>query len=420
MPETIEGALPPRAPLTAWRNSLVVIFALCGVGLASWAARVPRVSVILDLSPAQLGLLLLGIAIGSIAGLIASGRLVLHFGTRPVILTTLIGSASGLLLAAVGTATLGSFSVAFTGLMIFGACMGACDVAMNVSGAANERALARSVMPIYHAFFSIGTVLGAAGGALAEQLGVPLPAHMAIIAALITISALLVVRFVVPENQPAKTPPGASRIAPPEPAPGRSASSPWKHPRTIAIGVVALGMAFAEGSATDWLSYAMVQGHGSTTTTGALVFGVFVAAMTVGRFVGVALLDRFGRVRVLRASGIVASLGLLLFIFVPIFAVSIVGVVFWGLGASLGFPVAMSAAADDPRTAAARVSVVATIGYLAFLVGPPAIGFIAGGIGILNALLPVLVLVAGAAIASAAARTPLISSSTVPPEHPAQ
>ena len=87
-------------------------------------------------------------------------------------------------------------------------------------------------------------------------------------------------------------------------------------------------------------------------------------------------------------------------IFAPIAWLAGIGVVLWGLGSALGFPVGMSAAADDPRNAAARVSAVATIGYLAFLVGPPLVGFVGEQVGLLNALLMVLALVAVAGIVS--------------------
>jgi fucose permease len=136
------------------------------------------------------------------------------------------------------------------------------------------------------------------------------------------------------------------------------------------------------------------------------VLGLFLAAMTVGRIVGVVFLDRFGRVPVLRASAALAVVGLLVVITVPLDAVAVVGVVLWGLGASLGFPVGMSAAADDPRTATATVGAVATIGYTAFLVGPPLIGLIGQHVGILRALLVVLALIVAAGLASGAARQP--------------
>jgi cyanate permease len=128
--------------------------------------------------------------------------------------------------------------------------------------------------------------------------------------------------------------------------------------------------------------------------------------MTVGRLAGVFLLDRFGRVAVLRASFLLASIGLVIVIFVPIPLIAVAGAVLWGLGAALGFPVGMSAAADDPRTAAARVSAVATIGYFAFLVGPPVIGLLGQYVGVLDALLVVLVLCAIGAVVAGAAREP--------------
>jgi MFS family permease len=180
----------------------------------------------------------------------------------------------------------------------------------------------------------------------------------------------------------------------------------WKDPRTLLIGVLVLAAAFAEGSANDWLAIASVDGHGVANATGAVIFGIFVTAMTVGRLTGVFLLDRFGRVPVLRASFLLASIGLLVFIFVPNVPVAIAGAVLWGLGSALGFPIGMSAAADDPKTAAARVSAVATIGYFAFLVGPPVIGLLGEHVGVIHALLVTLVLAGIGALVAGAAREP--------------
>ena len=396
---------PTRGQLTAWRNSLFVIFAACGIGLASWAARVPAVKDALELSSSQLGILLFGIAVGSIVGLIAASHLVATFGAPTIILWALIVAPIGLTVASFAATEIHSFAIAFVALAIFGAGTGTCDVAMNVSGAANERAIGRTVMPIYHAFFSGGTVAGAGLGALAEKLAIPFSLHIGCLAVIIIIIAIIAVRRLQPEI--------ATDSADENPGTWRDRLSIWRDPRTLFIGVIVLGMAFAEGSATDWLPIAMVDGHGTDRPTGALIFGVFVSAMTVGRLAGVSVLDRFGRVPVLRASAVLAAVGLLMLIFVPVLWIAIVGVVFWGLGASLGFPVGMSAAADDPSTAAARVGAVATIGYVAFLVGPPVIGFLADHFGILNGLLLVLVLVAAAGIVSPAARKPESSDSVV-------
>jgi len=395
-------AAPTRRQVTAWRNTLFVIFALCGMCIASWAARIPAVAAALNLDDGQVGGLLFGIATGSILGLISSSHIVSALGARNVIRIFLPIAAVGLALAGFGVAVLGEFGVGFLGLAIFGFGSGITDVAMNVSGAANERALGRAIMPIYHAFFSGGTILGAGLGALAERFDVPLEVHIAILAVLIIAVTLMITRFLQPERPTAEE----SAAAGHETDSWRSRLSIWRDPRTIFIGLIVLGMAFTEGSANDWLSYAMVAGHDTDRATGALVFGIFVTAMTVGRLAGVTLLDRFGRVPVLRGSAVLAFVGLLMVIFSPILWVVIIGVVLWGLGAALGFPVGMSAAADDPRTAAARVSAVATIGYVAFLVGPPVIGFLGNHFGILNALLLVLVLAALAGVCSFAAREP--------------
>jgi fucose permease len=153
------------------------------------------------------------------------------------------------------------------------------------------------------------------------------------------------------------------------------------------IGLLVLVMAFVEGSANDWLAVAFVDGHGVSEATGAAVFGVFVGAMTVGRFVGTTALDRWGRTPVLFGTIGLAAVGAVVAVLAGSGPVAMAGVALWGLGASLGFPVGMSAAADEEARAPARVSVVAAIGYTAFLAGPPLLGFLGDRVGTLHALL---------------------------------
>jgi MFS family permease len=160
----------------------------------------------------------------------------------------------------------------------------------------------------------------------------------------------------------------------------------WTEPRTLFIGVFVLCMAFTEGTGNDWLGVAVIDGYDAAPALGPLTFSIFLAAMTLGRWFGPGVIDRFGRVPVLRASAGVALVGLLLVVFGQVLPVAFAGSVLWGLGAALGFPVGMSAASDDPTRAAARVSVVASIGYTAFLAGPPLIGFLGDRVGVLKAL----------------------------------
>ena len=398
------GTMPDsRASIIAWRNAIFVIFALPGIAISSWVSRLPATRDALHLGPAQVGLLIFGMAVGSIIGLVASSHVVARIGAIATLSWGLVGTAAGLTIAGIG-ATVTSFGIAFAGLVLFGCSSGITDVAMNVSGAANERALGRSIMPVFHAFFSFGTMAGAGLGALAEAMHVPIAVHLGVAAVVIVTGMLVARRFLQPEQVVGDD--GEPLSSDDHSLTWRGRLAIWADPRTLLIGVLVLAAAFAEGSANDWLAIAMVDGHGVSNATGALVFGVFVTAMTVGRLTGVFLLDRFGRVPVLRGSFLLAAAGLLVVIFVPNPLIAAAGAVFWGLGSALGFPIGMSAAADDPRTAAARVSAVATIGYFAFLVGPPVIGLLGQRIGVLDALLVVLVLAAIGAIVSGAAREP--------------
>jgi MFS family permease len=397
------GAAPlARRELVAWRNALFVIFALCGIALTSWVARTPAIRDAVGASTWQMGLIVFGLAGGSMVGLVLSSHVLARFGPIATIRATMILSALGIVVTGVG-GSLGAIPVVIAGLVVFGLGTSTCDVSMNVDGAANERAIGRTVMPVYHAMFSVGTIIGAGLGALAEHLGVPIVVHLSAVAGLMVVAVLIAVRFLQPDPALSATEEQHEAQAKGD---WRSRLAVWRDRRTLLIGLIVLGMAFAEGSANDWLALAMVDGHGVDNATGALVFGIFVTAMTIGRVGGVFLLDRFGRVPVLRVSALLAATGLLTMIFAPNPGLAAAGVVAWGLGSALGFPVGMSAAADDPKTAAARVSAVATIGYLAFLVGPPLVGFVGEHVGLLNALLMVLGLVAIAGIVSPAAREP--------------
>lgn len=401
-PPTAPVALRPRRELLAWRNAIFVIFALSGLSIATWVARLPAIRDNLDLTTGTVGLLILGMSIGSILGLIASQHILGRLGPRHGMQLTLGLIAVGLLLIGIGASLVPTAGIVLVGLIIFGFGNGALDVMMNVEGAAAEQELGKTVMPFMHACFSFGTVAGAGLGALASAAGLEVFWHALVMAVVIAIVAVVAVRFVPAEQvvadelDDAPKAPWQDRL--------RESLSVWADGRLILIGVIMLGMAFAEGSANDWLALAVVDGHEQSNTTGALVYGVFVTAMTVGRIVGGPLIDRFGRVPVLQVSAGAAIAGLVLFILTPVTGLMVLGTVLWGLGASLGFPVGMSAAADDSKRAAARVSAVAMIGYCAFLVGPPLIGILGDAIGLLNALFVVLVLIVFAGLASPAAR----------------
>ena len=398
-----------RAGTLAWRNAVFAVFFISGLGLASWVARIPAVRDSLRLDTALVGVLIFGLSAGSVLGLVAAVRLLDRFGARRAMTISVSTSAIGLVLVGVGATLLLSAPLVFAGLAFVGLGMGSLDVMMNVEGAAVERAIGKTLMPLMHACFSLGTVVGALVGAGASALSVPVFWHLLVIALVAVATVVVAVRSL---PQAVVTPAAAS--ADPSGGPGAprstwrtrltSSLSVWIDGKILLIGAIVLGMTFAEGSANDWIALASVDGHGLSNTGGAVVFGVFVAAMTVGRVLGGPVIDRFGRVAVLRACAVVGVLGLLLFILATGPWMLYGGTVLWGIGASLGFPVGMSAAADDTENAAARVSAVAMIGYFAFLVGPPVLGILGQAWGILNALYLILGLMALAGLAAPAAR----------------
>lgn len=400
--------------------AVVVVFALNGLHFASWAARLPAVRDALALTPQQLGLLLLVGAAGSLVALPLSGLVVQRIGAARAVQVFALANTTGLLVASVGVA-LGQVWVVAPALVLFGIGTGVWDAAMNIEGAAVEQALGRSVMPRFHAGFSFGTMAGAGLAALAARWEVPLVGHLAVVLTLSTVTVLAVTRRFLPAGTHAT----GSHAAPggTEPGPGgsdRSALTAWLEPRTLLIGLVVLAAALTEGAANDWVALAVVDGFGTSEATGALGFAVFVTAMTGMRLLGTVLLDRWGRVVVLRLSVGMALGGLLVFGLVDVLWIALVGVVAWGIGAALGFPVGMSAASDDPGRAAARVAVVATVGYSAFLAGPPLLGFVAEHVGYRQALLVITVpLVLGLLAIPAARPLPGADDDEVLPASPA-
>ncbi|GGD11253.1 MFS transporter [Franconibacter pulveris 1160] len=389
--------LSTRQALRRRTWALFIFFFLPGLIMASWATRTPAIRDVLAVSTAEMGVVLFGLSVGSMSGILCSAWLVKRFGTRKVIRTAMLMGVAGIIIMSsalwFGVALL--FSL---GLAVLGGGLGSAEVALNVEGAIVERELGKTVLPMMHGFFSLGTLVGAGIGMTLTALNFRADFHI-LLAGLVTIVPVFIALRAIPE--------GVGKESAEEKKQNAINRRPfYKDIQLLLIGVVVLAMAFAEGSANDWLPLLMVDGHGFSPTSGSLIYAGFTLGMTLGRFFGGWFIDRYSRVAVVRASALMGGLGIALIIFVDSAWVAGASVILWGLGASLGFPLTISAASDTGPDAPTRVSVVATTGYIAFLVGPPLLGFLGEHYGLRSAMLVVLSLIAIAFLVSRAVAKP--------------
>lgn len=439
----------PRDPaVRRARWSLMALFALFGVVGTSWLSRLPSVRAGLDVTTAQLGLLLVTGAVGALLAVVATGAVVARYGSRTTLVAATATNVVGLLLVAagVGTGSVGLFAV---GAFINGVSGALMNVPINLNAAVVEQHLGRAVLPHFHAAFSVGAALGAlvAAAFSAAHVGIAVQLVVVTLAVAVARGVLLVpATALAPERTTsspgpaddaphvarpavagadpdvdaavadtalpggtastastdgtvvagAAAPVGTDGTADPDGTEGRrrggslrTALGAWREPRTVLIGLVLLASSLSEGSAGNWLSLAVSEGFAVREAVGALAYATFVVAMTVFRFAGTRVIDRFGRVTVLRASGVSSLVGLLLFGLSPSIVVAWVGIVLWGCGAALANPIAVSAASDEPRRAAGRVAVVTSFSSVAQLTAPPVLGLLADTLGERHALLTI-------------------------------
>lgn len=426
----VRSAHAPDDPaVSEARWSLIILFGLLGLSYSSWLARLPALRELLGLSTAELGVVFLAGAIGSLIFVTIAAPLVMRFGGRSVLTVSAIGIGLAYFLGGLGP-TIGNVWVLATGLFLNGAFVALTNVPQNVETAAVERRIGRPILPHFHAAYSIGAVIGSLFGALCAYLGVPIIFQFTFIGV-----ATVILRFrlipkiildtaldenamftrintsrrkrvnrvemragLIPKVQPmgigAKMRSSRTTLG--------SALGAWREPRTLMIGSIIFAAALSEGSANNWLSIAVVDGFGKTESTGAVMFAVFLTCMTIVRLVGPQLITRFGRVKSMRYSAGASILGLLLFGFAPSFELSVVGIALWGMGAALTMPLGISAASDDPLKAAARVSVVVAHASIATLAAPPILGFLAQAIGARTALATICVFLVLSLLASKA------------------
>ena len=376
----VDGAPETRQETSRWRVAVTVAFALGGITVATWGPRLPTIESDLRIGTGAIGFLLVGVTIGAILGLLTSTPLLHRLGSRRAL-------AAGLLLTAVAMAVMGvalgvgSLPLIAIAFVVIGMGIGTADVVINVEGSAIEQATGRTILPSMHAAWSIGAAAGSGIGAGCAALGIS-PAAQFIGEAVVIAVATLGVAAGIPRGRHA---PAAG------PSQGRMEKirqwlRGWLDWRLLLIGVVMLGVELGEGSANSWLTLAVRNDHGQTAAVAALFFTAFAASEGLSRIFAAPVVDRLGRVWTIRLTTALGLIGITTFILAGNRWLVLLGVVLWAVGVSMGFPLGMSAAAESGPDPAARISVVASIGYFANLAGPPVIGALAQSAGLLNSL----------------------------------
>lgn len=375
---------------------------MTGFGIATWVTRTPAIRDELGASIEAMGLVLLGLSIGSMIGILGAGALVRRVGTRPLILLGGALPVVGMVLVALLAPAQVPAGV-WAGLFLIGFGSGVAEIGLNVEAAAVERHIGRPVVPVLHACFSLGTVVGGVVGIAMTTARTPVVVHLlvgaVVMAALAAFAALNLQPLprATATADPDDTDTAASRVT-------TATSCSVLTVQLALIAVITLAMAFAEGAASDWLPLLMTTDHDAPEAVGSLVFTGFALAMLIGRSAGTPLVTRLGRGPVVRICAAVGGIGVLLVVVSPSPVVTAIAAAVWGLGIALGFPLAISAAGDHPTDGDRRVSVVATAGYIAFLVGPPLLGFVGEHLGLQAAMLVPLVLLVAAFVVAPATR----------------
>lgn len=361
------------------RYAVAAVFAVHGAVTGSFATRVPWIQDHAGVSAGQLGLALAFPALGASLAMPLAGGISHRFGARNALRGLLALWTLALILPSLAPNLL----TLCLALFVYGATAGMSDVAMNALGVEVENRLDRSIMSGLHGMWSVGAVVGSAAGTLAAHLGSDARLHHALAAAVLTVVGFVACAWVL-DLQPAEDEEPPPRFA----LPPRSA---------LLIGAIGFCAVFAEGASLDWSAvYLRDQLETSAGLAAACTTG-FTLTMAVARIAGDRVVDRYGAVRTVRASGVVALLGGLLIVSAGHPAVAMAGFALMGLGIAVVVPLCFAAAGRSGSNPSLAIAGVATITYTSGLIAPSAIGMLAQATSLMVSFVLVTVLTCGIA-----------------------
>ena len=365
------ATLQYKSTVNQSRLAVLGMFFINGALMATWISRIPQIQDKLDLSEGQLGIVLLGLSAGVLTALSVAGGLVARYGSRRVTVT----AAFVLALLLIWLPWMPNSVALWLNLFVFGMALSTMDVAMNAQAVEVEARAERPLMTTFHASWSVGGFVSAAIGAAMASMSVEPQPHF-VFGAVLFGSLIFIFRRHLLFNVASEEADEQEQV--------------FRLPPRILwpLGIVAFAGAIGEGAIADWSGVYLSDVVQTDDATAALGFTVFSIMMTMGRLFGDRLAARFSPARLVQLGGLVATAGLLLAIFLPTPATTLLGFAAVGLGVSTVVPLAFSAAGRIPGiSASVGIASVATIGYAGFLAGPPVIGLIAEATSLQLALL---------------------------------
>jgi MFS family permease len=399
MSETLVIPNPERAGLTRTSQrvehrrafwGVMACFLVHGLVVSTWVSRIASVKSALQLGDGALGLALLGTAVGSVTAIPLCGALVVRRGSRAIARWTAAGFCLSLLAIPLAYDTMSLFAA----LLFYGAMAGANDVAMNAQAVATEKLLGTPTISRFHAMFSIGGIAGAAAGAFLAGRGVPSAAHLIWAAVIFLAFALSATPLLGDTRNGVATGTGRPSL--------RHLSMPL-----LALSTIGFCIFLSEGAIADWTGVYLKQVLHASDGLAPVGYAVFSAAMAIFRLAGDAITLRIGRAATIRYGGAIAAAGLSFALLVQSPYWALAGFAAAGAGFSSIIPLAFAAGGRIPELSeGAGVATVSGLGYLGFLVGPPAIGFLSELSSLRVGLFLLVVLsVAAAALVSVVVRS---------------
>jgi MFS family permease len=359
-----------------------LVFFVHGVVIATWVPRIPAIKERLGLTEGSLGVALLGLAVGALLAMQVVGPLLGRFGSRPVTRVAVLANAA-LLVAPALAWNLPSLLLA---LWLFGISIGLVDTAMNAHGVVVERSRGRPIMAGLHGLWSVGGLVGSVAAGFAAGAGWDLLPHFALTGAVLGVLAVVGTRGLLPAT--------ADRLGAPQRRDGGGGAVAGWGRAVLLLGLVGFCSFVGEGTAADWSALYLRQ-LGASAGAAAAGYAAFSLAMATCRLLGDRLTARTGPVRMVRAGGLVAAVGLGLGVASAQQLPAALGFGLLGVGLAAVVPIAFSAAGNlggHGGHGGVGIARVASLAYLGTLAGPPAIGFTAELLGLRLALLIPLVL----------------------------